>query len=49
LGVIRIIAEGITKLVDGFVQPLLEIYKGVLGPELLLKFLAGDNLAVPEQ
>ena len=39
------VAERLTDLVDRLVEPVVEIHERVRGPELLLKFLATDDLA----
>ena len=39
------IAQGLTDLVDRFVEPVVEIHERVRGPELLRKFLARYDLA----
>src|SRR5690242_4427368 len=39
------VAEGLSYLADRFVESVVEIYKSVRGPELLLKFLASYDLA----
>src|ERR1700740_2645158 len=39
------IAKGFSNFVDGGVQALVEVHEGVGGPQLLTKFLAGDDSA----
>jgi hypothetical protein len=33
------VAKGFTDFIDGFVKPMVEIHKGICGPELLLQVL----------
>lgn len=40
------IAEGLTDLVNHFVEAVVEIHEGVCGPKLFLKLLAGNHFAV---
>ena len=44
-GTIGRITEGITDLVDRFIEPVIEIHKRVCGPEFFLEFLATYDLA----
>jgi len=39
------VAKSLTDLVDRFVEPVVEIHERVCGPELLLQFLATNDLA----
>src|SRR5580700_5596439 len=39
------VAKGLTDFVDSFIEPVVEIDKGVLRPEFFLKFLASYDLA----
>ena len=40
------VTEGLSYFVDRFVEPVVEIYKSVCGPEFFLKFRASYDLAV---
>src|SRR5690242_6367309 len=44
-GTVGGVAEGLTDLVNRFVEPVVEIHKSVCGPEFFLKFLASYDLA----
>jgi hypothetical protein len=39
------IGKSLAKLIDCFVQAVFKINEGLLGPETLLYFLAGNNLS----
>jgi hypothetical protein len=39
------VAEGLTKFIDRFVEPVVEIHESVRGPEFFLKFLTSYDLA----
>jgi hypothetical protein len=39
------VIEGLTDLLDGFVEPLVKVHEGVVRPEAAAQFLAGDELA----
>jgi len=43
--ILRLIAERLTYLVDCPVKALIEVDKGVVGPDPLLQFLPGDQLS----
>ena len=43
------ITEGLADLVDGFVEPVIEIYERIRGPQSALEFVAGHQLARPGQ
>jgi hypothetical protein len=38
------VAEGLTEFIDGFVEPVVEIYKSIRRPKFLLKFFASYDL-----
>jgi len=42
-GIFGIIIQGCSKPLHGIVQPLLEVHKGVGGPQPLLKFFSGND------
>src|ERR1700675_3435270 len=39
------VAEGLADFADRFVEPVVEIHKGICGPECFLKFFASYDLA----
>ena len=43
-GIIGIVPQRFAQSVDRFIQPLLEIDERILRPELIVQFLAGDDL-----
>jgi len=45
----RGIAQGFAELIDYSVKAVIEIYKGIFGPQLLTQFLARDDFARPPQ
>ena len=44
-GIVSRIAERVADFVDGLVEAMVEVNEGVLGPEVLLKLLAGNDLS----
>ena len=44
-GALRRIAQCLPNLVDGLVEPVVEVYEGIRGPEPLLQILARYDLA----
>jgi len=44
-GIVGIVAEGVSYLLDALVDSMLKVNESLLAPKLLLNFFTGDSLA----